>query len=133
MRDRCTYAEMEHRYPRFPHVEDLDLRDGAMDELVDLRPYVNRTPHVLNGAMCARGALHSLCLSLTSFPAWPLGAAMAPVPRAFTLLRGLGLRHIVCVDRDNYVRGMLTRGNFDEHEVEERLEDKFGRAILPFL
>lgn len=36
----------------------------------------------------------------------------ASVPKIFEMFRALGLRHLIVVDQENNVRGVITRTNF---------------------
>jgi chloride channel 7 len=78
-----SYRDMEGSYPRYPSVGDIQLDDEEMDLWMDLTPYMNPTPHIVQ--------------------------EQTPVPRAFRLFRSLGLRHLIVLNRRNEVRGVITR------------------------
>lgn len=77
-----------NEYPRFPSLKDIPItKDRAGQSCtIDLEVFMNQSPYVIR--------------ELTS------------VPRAFMLFRALGLRHLVVVDADNHVSGIITRKDF---------------------
>ena len=83
-----------------------------MDELsmnIDLRPYMNPVPYSVRES--------------------------SPLSRVFTLFRTMGLRHLVVVDIDNKIIGMITRVNLvhlDEKAVQlnqQIVSDEFDFTI----
>lgn len=72
-------------YPRFPDLEDVrsSLSAEDKDKYIDLKPFINNTPYSAYD---------------TSY-----------YPKIFGLFRALGLRHLVIVNRNNEVVGMITR------------------------
>ncbi|KAL4162287.1 hypothetical protein PRNP1_002834 [Phytophthora ramorum] len=102
-----SYHDMEAHYPRYPIPTPMhqDFRAAAHagrvagDELytlseedralwVDLTPYMNQTPYLIQEE--------------------------APFVRAYRLFRSAGLRHLVVVNRHNNVRGIITRRELEE-------------------
>ncbi|CAI5736493.1 unnamed protein product [Hyaloperonospora brassicae] len=103
-----SYHDMEAHYPRYPipapthwSCQGTAAHAGriAGDELytlseedraswVDLTPYMNQTPYLIQEE--------------------------APFVRAYRLFRSAGLRHLVVVDRHNNVRGIMTRRELEE-------------------
>lgn len=75
--------DFRESYPRYPGVEILQLSEEDKCAELDLTPYLNFSPYSLN--------------------------ENSNLPRVFKLFRGLGLRHIVIVDQNNYVVGIVTR------------------------
>lgn len=75
-------------YPRFPSIKDIPIVNRKADQqyTVDLEIFMNPSPYTVN--------------QLTS------------VPRIFMLFRALGLRHLVVVNADNHVSGIITRKDF---------------------
>ena len=45
-----SWGAMERIYPRYPTIESIDLSDAERRMWMDLRPYVNTAPYVINGA-----------------------------------------------------------------------------------
>ncbi|CAH0474573.1 unnamed protein product [Peronospora belbahrii] len=102
-----SYHDMEAHYPRYPIPTPMhqDFQAAAHagriagDELytlaeedralwVDLTPYMNQTPYLIQEE--------------------------APFVRAYRLFRSAGLRHLVVVNRHNNVRGIITRHELEE-------------------
>ncbi|TDH74142.1 uncharacterized protein CCR75_002960 [Bremia lactucae] len=102
-----SYQDMEVHYPRYPIPSRMhkDFRAAvhagrvAGDEFytlqeedralwVDLTPYMNQTPYVIQEE--------------------------APFVRAYRIFRSAGLRHLVVVNRHNNVRGIITRRELEE-------------------
>lgn len=78
-------------YPRYPQVEDLSIPTEELDHEIDLTPYMNPSPYTV--------------------------FVTASLARIFYLFRALGLRHLVVVDENNFVQGIVTRKDlaiFDE-------------------
>ncbi|CAN0559660.1 unnamed protein product, partial [Ectocarpus sp. 12 AP-2014] len=65
-----SWGAMERIYPRYPTIESVDLSDAERRMWMDLRPYVNTAPYVINES--------------------------ASLNRTYRLFRTLGLRHL-CV------------------------------------
>ncbi len=78
-----TAADFRESYPRYINLNDIDITADEREMELDLRPYMNLSPY-----------------SLT---------VNANLPRIFRLFRGLGLRHLVIVDENNRVAGIVTR------------------------
>ncbi|RQM16534.1 hypothetical protein DD237_001035 [Peronospora effusa] len=102
-----SYHDMENHYPRYPIPTPMHQGFQAAahagriagDELytlseedralwVDLTPYMNQTPYLIQEE--------------------------APFVRAYRLFRSAGLRHLVVVNRHNNVRGIITRRDLEE-------------------
>ncbi|OQS07954.1 Chloride Channel (ClC) Family [Thraustotheca clavata] len=91
-----SYRDMEANYPHYPHPtsvaapngQSYTLNDTEREAWVDLTPYMNQTPFVIQEE--------------------------APFTRAYRLFRSSGLRHLIVVNRHNNVRGILTRRELEE-------------------
>ncbi|OQR94244.1 Chloride Channel (ClC) Family [Achlya hypogyna] len=91
-----SYRDMEAAYPHYPHPAAVASPNGRAYTLleshreawVDLSPYMNQTPFVIQEE--------------------------APFTRAYRLFRSSGLRHLVVVNRHNNVRGIITRRELEE-------------------
>ncbi|CAF0794612.1 unnamed protein product [Brachionus calyciflorus] len=70
-------------YPRYIDIKDIQIDEDYMKLELDLRSYMNLAPY-----------------SLTED---------SNLPRVFRLFRGLGLRHLIIVDKNNNVVGIVTR------------------------
>lgn len=78
-------------YPRFPKIGDIELTEADLRCSIDLLPFMNPSPYVV--------------YENTSFP------------RIFKLFRGLGLRHLVVINRSNEVIGIVTRKDLARYKV----------------
>lgn len=74
---------LERVYPRYPSVDDIELRSTDRDCLLDLRPYANTAPYTINET--------------------------ASIQRTYRLFRTLGLRTLCVVNHTNQVVGIITR------------------------
>ena len=97
-----AYKDMAAYYPRFPDGGAIALSDAQRSMYMDLRPYMNATPHTVH--------MH------------------APLTRAFDLFRSLALRHLVVVNDCHDVVGILTRHDFMEGHLAACLARKRARA-----
>jgi len=88
-------AVFERAYPRYPKAEELVVTEADRDCWLDLRPYADPAPFVVQD-----------CSS---------------VQRTYQMFRTLGLRHLVVVNAHNLVKGIITRKDLDEPTLEERL------------
>lgn len=90
-----SYHDLERSYPRYPTAsKDFVVDNVDRQAWVDLSPYVNATPFVLQEE--------------------------APFVRAYRLFRSCGLRHVVVLDHWNRVKGILTRRDLLEEHCERR-------------
>jgi len=78
-------------YPRYPDISRIFVSTTERDYHVDLRPIMNTTPIT--------------CLHSTSFP------------QMFNLFRALGLRHMLVLNDNNEVVGMVTRKDLARFRV----------------
>ncbi|KAF0689530.1 Aste57867_19033 [Aphanomyces stellatus] len=84
-----SYRDMEATYPNYPEPETAyTLTDSEREHWVDLTPYMNQTPFVIQEE--------------------------APFTRAYRLFRSSGLRHLVVVNRHMNVKGLITRRELEE-------------------
>jgi len=74
---------LERVYPRYPSINDIDVRSTERDCLLDLRPYANTAPYTINET--------------------------ASIQRTYRLFRTLGLRTLSVVNHSNQVVGIITR------------------------
>ncbi len=78
-----TPDDFRESYPRYIKIEDIHIQPEERELELDLRPYMNLAPY-----SCTENS---------------------NLPRIFRLFRGLGLRHLVIVDDQNRVVGIITR------------------------
>ncbi|EED87046.1 chloride channel protein 7, partial [Thalassiosira pseudonana CCMP1335] len=74
---------IERVYPRYPTIDDVELRPGDRNCWLDLRPYANTAPYTINET--------------------------ASIQRTYRLFRTLGLRFLCVVNHNNQVVGIITR------------------------
>ena len=74
---------LERVYPRYPTIEDVEMRSADRNCLLDLRPYANTAPYTVNET--------------------------ASIQRTYRLFRTLGLRFLCVVNHSNQVVGIITR------------------------
>jgi chloride channel 7 len=89
-----SWEQLENMYPRFPPPDSIELSASDLSCWIDLRPYMNRTMHLVN--------------------------ATSPVMRAFGLFRTLGVRYLVVVDDYNDVVGVITRSELTHDALRRR-------------
>ncbi|CAN0046378.1 unnamed protein product [Scytosiphon promiscuus] len=90
-----SWGAMERIYPRYPTIESIDLSDAERRMWMDLRPYVNTAPYVINES--------------------------ASLNRTYRLFRTLGLRHLCVVNHHNQVVGIVTRKDLLPEHLAQRL------------
>ncbi|XP_070580621.1 H(+)/Cl(-) exchange transporter 7-like [Ptychodera flava] len=83
LRHRIKLKDFHDEYPRYPSINDIEVKSAHKQYHIDLRPFMNPTPYTVS--------------------------QNSSLPRIFHLFRGLGLRHLVVVDDHNQVVGMVTR------------------------
>jgi chloride channel 7 len=84
---------IERAYPRYPTIDDVEMRSGDRNCWLDLRPYANTAPYTVNET--------------------------ASIQRTYRLFRTLGLRFLCVVNHNNQVVGIITR----EDLLPEALQD----------
>lgn len=76
---------IERVYPRYPTIDDVQMRPGDRNCWLDLRPYANTAPYTINET--------------------------ASIQRTYRLFRTLGLRFLCVVNHNNQVVGIITRAD----------------------
>ena len=74
---------IERVYPRYPSIDDVEMRNGDRSSWLDLRPYANTAPYTVNET--------------------------ASIQRTYRLFRTLGLRFLCVVNHHNQTVGIITR------------------------
>jgi chloride channel 7 len=74
---------IERAYPRYPTIDDVEMREEDRNCWLDLRPYANTAPYTVNET--------------------------ASIQRTYRLFRTLGLRFLCVVNHNNQVVGIVTR------------------------
>lgn len=97
---KLLWHHLECMYPVYPEVAGLHLDDEDMEKWVDLTPYMNPAPYVVQ--------------------------EHATLRRAFQLFRTMGLRHLLVVDSAYCLRGMISRHNLTHHHIEHCVDNMFS-------
>lgn len=74
---------IERAYPRYPKIDQVEMRESDRNCWLDLRPYANTAPYTVNET--------------------------ASIQRTYRLFRTLGLRFLCVVNHNNQVVGIITR------------------------
>jgi len=86
---------IERVYPRYPTIDDVDMRSADRNCWLDLRPYANTAPYTINET--------------------------ASIQRTYRLFRTLGLRFLCVVNHNNQVVGIITRKDLLPHSLSRSL------------
>lgn len=95
-RHLLDYDDLEEIYPRFKDIESIQLEPSDMDSWIDLTPYMNPSPFVIQE--------HS------------------PVTQVFNIFRTMGLRHLTIVNKSNQAVGMITRKDLTDVRFRKQLQ-----------
>jgi chloride channel 7 len=98
--------DLEKLYPRYATIDDVVLQPGDRDAFVDLTPYMNAGPFVIQE--------HS------------------PATHAFRLFRTMGLRHLPVVNKENNIVGMVTRKDLTSVRFKRQLRQIVGKENRGF-
>jgi len=88
---RVDVSMFREAYPRYPDIAQVHVSTQERNYHIDLRPFMNPTPNTI---------LHS-----------------SPLPQIFRLFRSMGLRHMVVLNDNNEVVGMVTRKDLARYRV----------------
>ncbi|MBN3303918.1 CLCN7 protein, partial [Amia calva] len=78
-------------YPRFPPIQSIHVSQDERECMMDLTEFMNPTPYTV--------------------------PQETSLPRVFKLFRALGLRHLVVVDSENMVVGLVTRKDLARYHL----------------
>ncbi|XP_019719992.1 H(+)/Cl(-) exchange transporter 7 [Hippocampus comes] len=95
-RSRLTQRKLQLKdfrdaYPRFPPIQSIHVSQDERECLMDLSEFMNPTPYTV--------------------------PQETSLPRVFKLVRALGLRHLVVVDDENRVVGLVTRKDLARYHL----------------
>jgi chloride channel 7 len=90
-----SWDALETIYPRYPDIKDLQISQDERQCWIDLRPYVNTAPYVINES--------------------------SSLSRTYRLFRTLGLRHLCVVNHHNQVVGIITRKDLVSQHLQDSL------------
>uniref|UniRef100_A0A673Z2Z6 Chloride channel protein n=1 Tax=Salmo trutta TaxID=8032 RepID=A0A673Z2Z6_SALTR len=95
-RSRLTQRKLQLKdfrdaYPRFPPIQSIHISQDERECMMDLTEFMNPTPYTV--------------------------PQETSLPRVFKLFRALGLRHLVVVDSENRVVGLVTRKDLARYHL----------------
>ncbi|KAL0992551.1 hypothetical protein UPYG_G00094850 [Umbra pygmaea] len=95
-RSRLTHRKLQLKdfrdaYPRFPPIQSIHVSQDERECVMDLSEFMNPTPYTV--------------------------PQETSLPRVFKLFRALGLRHLVVVDHENRVVGLVTRKDLARYHL----------------
>ncbi|XP_055609644.1 H(+)/Cl(-) exchange transporter 7 isoform X2 [Uranotaenia lowii] len=87
-KDIVTIQDFRKEYPRYPNIDDLNINEDKLlkNYTIDMSMFMNSSPYSVRPE--------------------------TSVPRIFQLFRALGLRHLVVVNLENRIQGIITRKDF---------------------
>ncbi|KAL8569547.1 hypothetical protein ACOMHN_002093 [Nucella lapillus] len=91
LQQTMTTADFRDNYPRYPPIHHISISDAEREYTLNLESFMNTSPYTVH--------------ETSSFP------------RIFRLFRGLGLRHLVVINSDSQVLGMVTRKDLARYKV----------------
>lgn len=91
MQRKLQLKDFRDAYPRFPPIQSIHVSQDERECMMDLQEFMNPTPYTV-----------------------PQDTSL---PRVFKLFRALGLRHLVVVDDENRVVGLVTRKDLARYHV----------------
>jgi chloride channel 7 len=94
---------IERNYPNYPSIEGVQVDKEDLNLWLDVRPYMDSAPYSLNES--------------------------SSIQRCYRLFRSMGLRHLVVLDEQHRVTGMVTRKDISEH----RLAREWAANVSVFL
>ena len=92
------YDTLERHYPAFPDVKAIKLSEHELNFWLDLRAHLDPAPVTVN--------------------------QNASISRSYDLFRTMGLRHLVVVDGELGVTGIITRADMNEHTLHHYWEEE---------
>uniref|UniRef100_A0A336KZX9 Chloride channel protein n=1 Tax=Culicoides sonorensis TaxID=179676 RepID=A0A336KZX9_CULSO len=90
-KDNVSIEVFRNEYPRYPELKDINIHeDKALHNYhINMKMFMNPSPY----------SVHE----------------RTSVPRVFQIFRALGLRHLLVVNNDNHVKGIITRKDLIDH------------------
>lgn len=84
-KDHVSIEVFRNAYPRYPELKDINIHEDKTlhNYHINMKMFMNPSPY----------SVHE----------------RTSVPRAFQIFRALGLRHLLVVNNDNHVKGIITR------------------------
>uniref|UniRef100_A0A8C9RRU0 Chloride channel protein n=1 Tax=Scleropages formosus TaxID=113540 RepID=A0A8C9RRU0_SCLFO len=88
---KLQLKDFRDAYPRFPPIQSIHVSQDERECMMDLTEFMNPTPYTVTQE--------------------------TSLPRVFKLFRALGLRHLVVVDSENRVVGLVTRKDLARYHL----------------
>ncbi|KAG7459475.1 hypothetical protein MATL_G00211080 [Megalops atlanticus] len=88
---RLQLKDFRDAYPRFPPIQSIHVSQDERECMMDLTDFMNPTPYTV--------------------------PQETSLPRVFKLFRALGLRHLVVIDSENRVVGLVTRKDLARYHL----------------
>lgn len=88
---KLQMKDFRDAYPRFPPIQSIHVSQDERNCMMDLSEFMNPTPYTV--------------------------PQETSLPRVFKLFRALGLRHLVVVDEENRVVGLVTRKDLARYHL----------------
>uniref|UniRef100_A0A671PJK6 Chloride channel protein n=1 Tax=Sinocyclocheilus anshuiensis TaxID=1608454 RepID=A0A671PJK6_9TELE len=88
---KLQLKDFRDAYPRFPPIQSIHVSQDERECMMDLTEFMNPTPYTV--------------------------PQETSLPRVFKLFRALGLRHLVVVDNENRVVGLVTRKDLARYHL----------------
>ncbi|XP_036408888.1 H(+)/Cl(-) exchange transporter 7 [Megalops cyprinoides] len=88
---RLQLKDFRDAYPRFPPIQSIHVSQDERECMMDLTEFMNPTPYTV--------------------------PQETSLPRVFKLFRALGLRHLVVIDSENRVVGLVTRKDLARYHL----------------
>eukprot|EP00595_Chromulina_sp_UTEXLB2642_P002816 CAMPEP_0196768430 /NCGR_PEP_ID=MMETSP1095-20130614/42743_1 /TAXON_ID=96789 ORGANISM="Chromulina nebulosa, Strain UTEXLB2642" /NCGR_SAMPLE_ID=MMETSP1095 /ASSEMBLY_ACC=CAM_ASM_000446 /LENGTH=419 /DNA_ID=CAMNT_0042138009 /DNA_START=1457 /DNA_END=2716 /DNA_ORIENTATION=- len=83
---------LERNYPRYPKIDEIELNNDDLSCWIDVRAYMDTAVYSINES--------------------------SSIQKSYRFFRTMGLRHLVVVDGDHKVTGIITRHDITEHRLE---------------
>ncbi|KAK2829032.1 hypothetical protein Q7C36_017022 [Tachysurus vachellii] len=97
---RLQLKDFRDAYPRFPPIQSIHVSQDERECMMDLTEFMNPTPYTV--------------------------PEETSLPRVFKLFRALGLRHLVVVDDQNRVTGLVTRKDLARYHMGKHGLEELG-------
>ncbi|KAL4659085.1 H(+)/Cl(-) exchange transporter 7 [Arapaima gigas] len=88
---KLQLKDFRDAYPRFPPIQSIHVSQDERECMMDLSEFMNPTPYTVTQE--------------------------TSLPRVFKLFRALGLRHLIVVDSENRVVGLVTRKDLARYHL----------------
>ena len=83
---------IERNYPDYPTIDEIQLTSSELDAWLDVRPYMDTAPYTIHES--------------------------SSVQRCYRFFRTMGLRHLVVLNSNHCVTGIITRQDLTEERLE---------------